>query len=70
MGCDACQSIPMAEQSPVPRKPQQAGGCLIAAGLIFGPIIGMAFGQTSIGLVAGGVTGVVAAIVMALRDRA
>lgn len=54
---------------PAPRKPQQAGGILIAAGLILGPIIGLAFGQTSIGLVAGGLIGVVAAIVMAVTNR-
>lgn len=55
--------------SPSPRKPQQAGGCLIAAGLILGPIVGMAFGQTSIGLVAGGVIGVLGALVMAVTGR-
>ena len=54
---------------PTPRQPQQAGGCLIAAGLILGPIIGLAFGETSIGLVAGGLIGVVAAIVMAVMAR-
>lgn len=54
---------------PSSRPPQQAGGCLIAAGLIFGPIIGMAFGETSIGLVAGGVVGVIAAVAMAFRGR-
>jgi predicted lipid-binding transport protein (Tim44 family) len=52
-----------------PRPPQQAGGCLIAAGLIIGPIVGLAFGQVSIGLIAGFAVGVVAAVVMALRDR-
>jgi hypothetical protein len=51
------------------RPPQQAGGCLIAAGLIVGPIIGLAFGQTSIGLVAGGLIGVAAAVLMAWRGR-
>jgi hypothetical protein len=58
-----------APRSPNSRPPQTAGGCLIAAGLIFGPIIGMAFGETSIGLVAGGVIGVLAAVAMAWRDR-
>lgn len=70
LGPGAWQSGTMVDQSPAPRKPQQAGGCLIAAGLILGPIIGMAFGQTSIGLVAGGVIGVVAAIVMTVSNRA
>jgi len=50
-----------------PRPPQQAGGCLIAAGLIIGPIVGLAFGQVSIGLIAGFAVGVVAAIAMAMR---
>jgi F0F1-type ATP synthase assembly protein I len=58
----------MPEMPPARRPPQQAGGCLIAAGLIFGPLVGMLFGQTSIGLIAGLVIGVVAAIVMAVRD--
>jgi hypothetical protein len=56
-------------RSPSSRPPQQAGGCLIAAGLIIGPIIGLAFGQTSIGLVAGGLIGVAAAALMAWRER-
>lgn len=56
------------DRSAAPRPPQQAGGCLIAAGLIIGPIVGLAFGQVSIGLIAGFVIGVVAAIAMALRD--
>jgi hypothetical protein len=50
------------------RPPQQAGGCLIAAGLILGPIVGLAVGQVSIGLIAGFVIGVAAAIIMAVRD--
>ena len=57
----------MPEVVPPPRSPQQAGGCLIAAGLILGPIIGMVFGQTSAGLLVGLAIGVVAAIGMALR---
>ena len=54
---------------PAPRKPQQAGGCLIAAGLMLGPVVGLAFGQTSAGLVAGAVIGIIAAIVMAVMSR-
>jgi uncharacterized membrane protein len=61
--------MPEVPQRPTaPRPPQQAGGCLIAAGLIIGPIVGLAFGQVSIGLIAGFVIGVVAALAMTLRD--
>ena len=59
----------MPSPSPESRPPQQAGGCLIAAGLIIGPIVGLAFGQTSMGLIGGFAIGVIGAIVMALRDR-
>nr|WP_310523937.1 hypothetical protein [Polymorphobacter sp.] len=47
----------------------RGGGFFIAAGLIVGPIVGAAFGQTSIGLVAGFVIGAVAAIVLTIADR-
>lgn len=63
-----CESGGMPETPPLSRPPQQAGGCLIAAGLLIGPVIGMMFGETSIGLVVGLVIGVVAAIIMAVRD--
>jgi hypothetical protein len=59
----------MPDQPPTPRSPQQAGGCLIAAGLIIGPIVGLFFGQSTAGLLAGLAIGVAAAIVMALRER-
>lgn len=59
----------MSANPPESRPPQRAGGCLIAAGLIIGPIVGLAFGQVSIGLIGGLVIGVIAAIVMAVRDR-
>lgn len=61
--------VPPSSSVPPPRNPQQAGGCLIAAGLIVGPIIGLAVGQTSAGLVAGGAIGAIAATVMAVRGR-
>lgn len=51
------------------RPPQMGGGCLIAAGLIVGPIIGIFFGQVTLGLVAGGVIGVIAAVAMTVRGR-
>jgi predicted lipid-binding transport protein (Tim44 family) len=54
------------QSSPPPR---QAGGVLIAAGLILGPIIGFFFGQISIGLIAGLVIGIIAAVVYGIRDR-
>ncbi len=59
----------MPETTPSSRPPQQAGGCLIAAGLLIGPVIGLLFGQTSMGLIIGFAIGVIGAIVMALRDR-
>ena len=64
-------STPEDDNSPFPRSPvpMRGGGCLIAAGLIVGPVIGMAFGQTSIGLVAGLVIGILAAIALTIADR-
>lgn len=58
----------MPESTPSSRPPQQAGGCLIAAGLLIGPVVGLLFGQTSLGLIIGGGIGVIGAIVMALRN--
>lgn len=53
------------EQPPTMR----GGGCLVAAGLVLGPLVGLVFGQVSAGLVAGGVIGVVAAVLLYLADR-
>jgi hypothetical protein len=50
------------------RPPIRGGGCLIAAGLIIGPVAGLMVGQTSAGLVIGGIIGVVAAIILAVVD--
>jgi hypothetical protein len=50
------------------RPPSRGGGCLIAAGLIIGPVLGLMVGQTSAGLVIGGVIGVAAAIALAFAD--
>lgn len=47
----------------------QGGGCLIAAGLIVGPAIGLMFGQTSLGLVVGLAIGIVGAVMVAVVDR-
>lgn len=47
----------------------RGGGFLIFAGLVVGPIVGMMFGETSIGLVAGLAIGIVAAIGVAIADR-
>lgn len=55
-------------QSPS-QPPRRAGGCLIAAGLILGPIVGLLFGQVSMGLVIGFGLGAAAAVAMALTDR-
>jgi hypothetical protein len=54
--------------SPPPPAPR-GGGCLIAAGLVLGPVVGLFLGQVSAGLVAGGVIGVLAAVVMALAEK-
>jgi hypothetical protein len=50
------------------KPPRRGGGCLIAAGVVIGPIVGVMFGETSIGLVAGLALGIVAAVVMAVFD--
>lgn len=54
---------------PEPPSSVRGGGCLVAAGLVLGPLAGMAFGQVSAGLVAGGLIGVVAAVLLYLADR-
>ena len=51
------------------KPPRRGGGCLIAAGVMIGPVIGVMFGETSIGLVAGLGFGVLAAIALAIADR-
>jgi hypothetical protein len=73
----AWQRVRMSDKSPVspppfsPRPPSSpsGGGCLIAAGLLIGPVVGLLVGQVSIGLIAGGVVGVVAALGLALFER-
>jgi hypothetical protein len=51
------------------RPPERGGGCLIAAGLVVGPVLGLMVGQTSAGLVIGGLVGIAAAIALAVADR-
>ncbi|WP_017669390.1 hypothetical protein [Sandarakinorhabdus sp. AAP62] len=55
--------------SPVSRPPQRGGGIFIAFGLVAGAVGGTLVGQPSIGLLAGFGVGVVATILLALRDR-
>jgi hypothetical protein len=50
------------------RPPVRGGGCLIAAGLVIGPMLGLMVGQTSAGLVIGGLAGVAGAIALAIID--
>lgn len=54
--------------TPPPVGPR-GGGCLIAMGLVFGPVAGLMLGQVSAGLLVGGALGVVAAVVLALIDK-
>lgn len=66
MADDLDPNLPL---SNLPARPlARGGGCLIAAGLILGPTLGLMVGQTSAGLVIGGVIGVVAAIVLTFVD--
>jgi len=51
------------------KPPRRGGGCLIAAGVMIGPVIGVMFGETSLGLVAGLAIGILAAIGLAVADR-
>jgi uncharacterized membrane protein (UPF0136 family) len=51
------------------RSGPQAGGFIIAVGILAGTIIGGLKGQPSIGLLAGLGIGVVAALAVWLRDR-
>jgi hypothetical protein len=67
----AMPNLPDGPQPPTlpPTTPRRAGGCLIAAGLLIGPVVGLFFHQTSLGLVIGFGIGVIAAIAMAMTDK-
>jgi uncharacterized membrane protein YhhN len=55
--------------SPVSRPPHRGGGIFIAFGLVAGAVGGMLAGQPSVGLLAGLGVGLLAAILLAVRDR-
>ena len=58
-------------QHPYERKPgsAKAGGFFIVAGLVVGVIVGLVYGQPSIGMVGGFTAGVAAATILWLFDR-
>lgn len=51
------------------RSEPRGQGCLVAAGMMIGPVVGWFFGQVALGLVAGLVLGVAAAVAMTFRDN-
>lgn len=60
----------MTEPDPArPTKAPQAGGVLLAAGLLGGSVIGAVLGQPTIGFLAGGAAGVALALLVWLRER-
>jgi hypothetical protein len=62
--------VPAAEPARPPRPPEDRGhGCLVAAGMMLGPVVGWSVGQVALGLVGGLAIGIVAAAVMTWRDR-
>ncbi len=58
-------SIPPEQRQP----PGSAGGCLIAAGAVIGPMIGLSMGQVTLGLLGGLAVGVLGAITMMVAQR-
>lgn len=50
-------------------RPSAAGGVLIAFGMLAGAAIGFAIGQATPGFLIGTAMGVIAAVVVWLRDR-
>ena len=47
---------------------QKGGGILVAVGLLGGAIVGQQFGESSIGIIAGLVLGLVGAAILAVWD--
>lgn len=65
-----CQSRTMTDVPDDARRPgPRGGGCLVALGLLGGATIGVAVGQGSLGILFGLAAGLLAALVMFLRDR-
>lgn len=61
---------PASPETPMRQPDAPRGhGCLVAAGMMIGPVVGWGFGQVALGLVAGLLVGIVAAAVMTWRDR-
>jgi uncharacterized membrane protein (UPF0136 family) len=52
------------------RSEPRAGGAILALSVLAGAILGVVFGQPTIGVIAGTATGILAAIAIWLRDRA
>ncbi|KPF79881.1 hypothetical protein IP88_01190 [alpha proteobacterium AAP81b] len=53
-----------------PRGAEPRGhGCLIAAGMLLGPVVGWFFGQVALGLVGGLLVGIAVAGAMTVLDR-
>ncbi len=50
-------------------SPNRAGGAIIAGAIIAGVIAGIIMGQPSIGFLAGAAAGVLAALLLYLKDR-
>jgi hypothetical protein len=51
------------------RNLARSGGCLLAFTLVAGVVVGMAFGQPSIGFLAGSALGLILVIAVFLLDR-
>ncbi|WP_284734539.1 hypothetical protein [Sphingosinicella terrae] len=52
-----------------PKRTPMAGGALLAASILLGPVVGAFFGQPSIGLLVGFGVGLVLLLVVWLVDR-
>ncbi|MFS0771657.1 hypothetical protein [Sphingomonas sp. 1P08PE] len=55
--------------SPDPRRPNAAGGPLIAIGALLGAAIGFAFGEATPGFLIGLLVGIAGAVLIWMRDR-